>query len=501
MARHLLIRADANTQIGTGHVMRCLALAQAWQDQGGTATLVARELPEGLQRILRSEQLEIITSPSFSETEDANNLVALAKDLASECVVVDGYSFRIVHQRALRDAGIRHLFIDDYGHASEYVADFVLNQNISAEESLYRNRAPQTRLLLGTKYALLRREFRQFAVWQREIAPIATNILVTMGGADEGNISGRVLRALRRVANTDTKVRVIAGPANHHRAALEAMQDDSPEVEILVSPNMPEVMKWADIAVSAAGSTCWELMFMGLPFLAVAVAENQLKVASRLRDSAIADVFSSAEDMEQEELGARLKELIANSRERIRRSELGRRLVDGCGAMRIINRLRGCDLDLTAATESDCRLVWQWANEPSTRAASFQSNIISWDEHVAWFNAQLHNSNSRLWIARNRAGKPIGQVRFLLDGKDATISIGIDAQERGHGYGQELITLGSDKIARETNVNKVHAYIKPENKASVEAFKKAGFAETVPTSIKGQTALHFVLEIRRTESS
>lgn len=338
MSRHLLIRADANAKIGTGHVMRCLALAQAWQDNGGTVSLAALELPEGLQQRLQSEQVEVIPFPAGTEADDAANLVSLAKGRA-ECVVVDGYAFGIAHQRVLREAGIRQLFIDDYGHASEYVADFVLNQNITADELLYRDRAPNTNLLLGTKYALLRREFRKLKGWTRELAPKATKVMVTMGGADDANITLRVLRALEGL-NRQTQVRALVGPANRNGDSLEEFRRKSAmRVEILNSQSVPELMQWADVAVTAAGSTCWELLFMQLSVIAICVAENQAAIAARLGRDRIADVFSSPDTME-DALAKLIGGLLEDRSERLRRSQIGRELVNGEGAVLVSKFLR-----------------------------------------------------------------------------------------------------------------------------------------------------------------
>ncbi len=497
MSRHLLIRADANTQIGTGHVMRCLALAQAWQDEGGTATLVARELPEGLQRILRSEQLEIITSPSLSETEDANNLVTLAKNLGSECVVVDGYSFGIVHQKALRNAGIRQLFIDDYGHAKEYVADFVLNQNLTADEAFYRNRDARTSLLLGTRYTLLRREFRRLRGWKRDFAETPTSILLTMGGADPDNITLASLQTLDKLRRTDLLVRVIVGASNSHRAALQDFRPEFlREIEILTTAAMPEMMQRSDLAISATGTTCLELMYMGLPFVGVAISDNQRPIAMELSKRGLADTVDCSNAEFTEVLRKSLERLLGSRSERISLGMRGQGIVDGGGATRIAELLSGSGLALECAAETDCKLIWKWANDPETRSASFESAIIPWEEHVRWYQSKLHDGNSRLWICRDGNNIAVGQVRFAIDGPNATISITLDPAHRGKGLGTVLIEAACRKLFNEEPVLRIHAFIKPANSGSVRAFERAGFMSENPTTIKGQPSLHYLLERR-----
>lgn len=156
----LLIRTDATTQIGTGHVMRCLALAQAWQDAGGTTYFAAAKITASLEARLADEgmALHLIPAPSGS-VDDGAQLIRLAHRVKARWIVVDGYHFGAEYQQAIKKSGLRLLAIDDYGHSSHYYADLVLNQNTSADESLYVNREPGTELLLGTRYTLLRREF------------------------------------------------------------------------------------------------------------------------------------------------------------------------------------------------------------------------------------------------------------------------------------------------------------------------------------------------------
>ncbi len=160
----LLIRADASPEIGTGHVMRCLALAQAWQDKGGQATVAMALAAPSIQARLEAEGLGIkrITA-QVGSAEDAAQVIQIARQLQAAWVVIDGYRFTGSYQQALKDAGLGLVCIDDEATAEHYYADVILNQNLHADAGLYAKREGYTRLLLGTRYALLRREFRR---WQ-----------------------------------------------------------------------------------------------------------------------------------------------------------------------------------------------------------------------------------------------------------------------------------------------------------------------------------------------
>lgn len=333
----ILIRADANPQLGTGHVMRCLALAQAWQDAGGKAVFVARALPAGIWTRLESEHIDVIElAEGLTELQDAQQASEVALRVKADWVVADGYGFGEAFQREIYSAGLKLLLLDDYGHARHYSANLVLNQNASADEMHYASREGGTRLLLGPRYALLRREFLSWRDWKREISETVRTVLVTLGGADSGNASGEIVRALAQAAPAGWQVKIIAGPANPNRGALRRQIENCVGNLELISgdADMPRLMAWADLAISAAGSTLWELLFMQVPTLAVCVAENQRANAERLRIETGMPVhfFQNA----PLDLNLDFLPLAHSQSARAKLAAKGREMVDGEGAARVI---------------------------------------------------------------------------------------------------------------------------------------------------------------------
>jgi len=149
--------------MGTGHVMRCLALAQAWQDEGGEVVFASAEITKAIEDRLRAENVKLIALPVTAGTaKDVDLTSAAARECGAKWIVVDGYQFHAAYQRSLQQAGLKVLYVDDNGHLEQYWADLVLNQNAHAAEDLYKNREQKTRLLLGPRYALLRREFNNW---------------------------------------------------------------------------------------------------------------------------------------------------------------------------------------------------------------------------------------------------------------------------------------------------------------------------------------------------
>src|SRR5262249_46041186 len=149
---NLLVRADADARMGTGHVMRCLALAQAWREVGGAVTFrTACTVPGLIARLAEAgARVEAVKEVS-ARPDDADRTRETAERLGAGWLVLDGYHFSGEFQKRVRGDGARLLALDDYGHAEQYWADLVLNQNLHAGPALYPNRATYTQLHLGTR--------------------------------------------------------------------------------------------------------------------------------------------------------------------------------------------------------------------------------------------------------------------------------------------------------------------------------------------------------------
>lgn len=343
MSDRLLFRVDASTKIGMGHAMRCLALAQAWQDMGRQAIfLIAIEAPV-LEERLRSENIGIEhLSATPGSLEDAKETLCFAHQIETSWIVLDGYHFEAEYQRILKDAGFKLLVIDDCGYAEHYYADLVLNQNISADENLYFNREPYTQLLLGTRYTLLRREFLQWRGWQRETPAVARKILVTLGGSDPDNVTLKVIQALQQVKIEGLEAIVVVGGSNPHYEQLETAVQMPPFPISLKrnAINMPELMAWADVAIAAGGSTNWELAFMGLPSLVIIIADNQQETVDRLEKMGTIINLGWHKEVNFLDITEAIASLLVNTELRERMTQLSKKLVDGEGNRRVLSNLK-----------------------------------------------------------------------------------------------------------------------------------------------------------------
>jgi UDP-2,4-diacetamido-2,4,6-trideoxy-beta-L-altropyranose hydrolase len=338
--RTLLVRCDSSVTIGTGHAMRCLALAQAWQDAGGRAVFAMAEATPAMEERLQRESMGVARLKAEpGSADDFQETIVLARGKQAPWVVVDGYCFGADYQTALKSAGLKVLFIDDNGHAEHYSADLVLNQNAHANEGFYPSRDASTRLLLGPRFAMLRREFTEWRGWNREIPAVARSVLVTMGGSDPGNVTERVVRAI--LGEPSLNATVVVGGSNPHlpnlRELVAGTQRDVRLVEDVT--NMPELMAKSDVAISGAGTTSLEMCFMGLPALLMVLANNQRPAAEELDQRGVAINQGEGSEIEASTLSANLTRLVDSQDTRKAMSERGKELVDGNGAERVADGL------------------------------------------------------------------------------------------------------------------------------------------------------------------
>jgi UDP-2,4-diacetamido-2,4,6-trideoxy-beta-L-altropyranose hydrolase len=336
----LILRADGGPGIGGGHVMRCLALAQAWSETGGRAAFCAATLAPSLQQRLVDEGFGCITvDAKAGSSTDAEATIAAAKSLGARVIVVDGYQFPTAFHQRLRDAGLKLAALDDNAEAGTDVDDLVINQNRHASPALYPQHGDHTRLLLGTEYALLRREFRTWEGPPRQFPVTASQALVTLGAADPHNVTADVIASLARAPTAAAEIVVVVGGSNPHADAIAARAVQLPKSRVVRDPGdeMARLMAAADLAVCAGGSTMWEMACMGVPFIPIVIAENQRQaVMAMVREGYPAiDGAAVARD-----LPVAATALAADAARREALSRRGRQLVDGRGAERVCAALR-----------------------------------------------------------------------------------------------------------------------------------------------------------------
>lgn len=291
MPINVVFRCDASIEIGTGHVMRCLALAESLRHRGVSSSFVCRELPGNLCELIESEHFVVHhLRASAGETDgaacggacwqaDAEQTQAFLATAAQPCdwLVVDHYGLDAQWEGRMRERALGIMVIDDLADRP-HDCDLLLDQNLQWNpNSRYRDLVPANcQTLLGPQYALLRPEFREARSKLRTRNGKVGRILVFFGGTDPSNETEKALEAIRQVGRPEIVVDVVVGRNNPHRRKLRSLCESLPNSLLNCQVNdMAERMARADLGIGAGGITTWERCFLGLPSITVAIAPNQ----------------------------------------------------------------------------------------------------------------------------------------------------------------------------------------------------------------------------------
>lgn len=309
---HIVFRTDASLQIGTGHVMRCLTLAQALRERGAQCSFICRDHPGNLiyliqergflVHVLRFNQnliVQEIMPPHVGWLgadwqTDAEESKVGAGATAIDWLIVDHYALDSRWEQTMRSHCRYIMAIDDLADRT-HDCDLLLDQNLGRKKQDYSDLLKgKTKTLIGPQYALLRPEFgalRSKSLARRKNKPQMHRMLITMGGVDKDNATGQVLAAMQSCSlPTDLCVTVVMGPHAPWLGQVQSQSNKAPwKTEILVGVNhMAQLMADSDLAIGAAGSTSWERCCLGLATIQIALAQNQVAIAQALSDAGAA---------------------------------------------------------------------------------------------------------------------------------------------------------------------------------------------------------------------
>ena len=508
---HVLIRADSSAAVGAGHLMRMLALAGGCQRLGMGVTFAVGNVPGTIARKITDAGCKIhaVTSKSGSN-EDADQTRALATDLNADWLVLDGYCFNDDYQSLAKPEASLLMVVDDFGHGQHFNADLVLNQNTYADASRYQE-LPDTRVLCGIRYTMLKPEFekqRVAEVKNQKVRATAKKILVTMGGSDTENYTLPVMQALAEIDNCRADnifVDCVIGPNFAHEEVLRAFERSS-KFSFRIHRNvdrMDVLMRNTDLAITAGGSTCYELAKLGVPAIAIPTADNQVPVVKDLSKRntlcrfKASQVERSVEPSQQSVLSKFIKTIIDDAPQRQAMSDAGRKLIDGLGVNRVARAMYSELLEFRNATMTDADILLDWRNDPEVRSVSFNSSIIQHAEHQQWLARSIAMQDRILLMAEDRHGNAIGKIQIDFTSEtvnSVTLGIVVGQRYRGRGLGTILIEKSTSALFKaEQNVQQIVAQVKPGNLASKRAFRKAGFISAPSTTVNQQLAHEFVL--------
>jgi len=518
----IVVRADASLTMGSGHIMRCLTLADRLQQQGHDISFICRQHDGHLadligqkgfavQLLAKSENADFVEQHAHnewlgaSESDDFSECKPILQALKPDWLIIDHYAIgKNWEQQAKRLLpNLKILAIDDLADRT-HDCEILLDQNFGRKNEDYQPLVPSDcQQLLGTRYTLLRDEFanwRAMSLNRRKSVQLPNNILVNLGGVDNDNVTLKILQSLNTFVQQSTQsfnVTVVMGKTAPHIESVQRFaKHASFACAVLVNvTNMAQLMANADLAIGAAGSTTWERCCLGLPMVLLVLADNQQVIAKALADKNVVKVVTDMATLD-EQLPRLLSELADNYKKFSRQSA---KLVDGQGAKRVAHWIEFAQkfphYQVRQATQADSQRIWQWRNHVDVRRWMFGQDEIALADHEKWYRRQLDRANVHLLIFEV-AGEPMGlvnvtqmtvdkyqtlQLANASSPNEKTASWGFylsPNSPKGQGLGFALGVLAIAQIFNATDIGKITAQVLAYNTASLALHRKLGFSET-----------------------
>lgn len=460
MKQKVYFRADAGSEIGYGHFIRTLALADLLKNDFGCVFYTAD--PSAYQIREMEKVCPYVPLSGSSKFEDF-----LASLDGSEIVVLDNYFFTTDYQRQIKEKGCRLVCIDDM-HDRHFVADMVVNHAYGAKKDDYSTE-PYTQLCLGLHYALLRKPFLETGPQEAT----RNSILVCYGGSDVYNLTCKTLRSLENALN-NYQVEIIVGDAFKHQEELELLAANHSNYKIhtaLDAEGMAAVMNRSHIAVLPASSVLWEAVFCGCNIIYGYYVDNQMDICRNVGTNAtlgltcVGDLRAVSGQVLQETFRtvSALRERPPFKKPDVKSAYL---------------QLFQSEVTVREAREEDARLYFEWANDPVVRQMAFHTEPIPWEDHRAWFGRKIDAADSLLLLCY-KDGQPVGQVRFdLTDRQEAEIDISVAQEHRGKGMGVAMLNAATAYAHDTKGFDCFIAEVKAENIPSRRMFAAGGFKQT-----------------------
>lgn len=500
-ALRIAFRTDVSFQIGTGHFQRCLTLADALFKPGTEIRFCCRHLPSQLRTKLqqRGYQVCIIDAPSVvpsdlgpphaewlgtSQLADAASCKEALSDGGWDLLVVDHYAIDERWEREMRPC-VKKIFVIDDLADRVHDCDWLLDQNYSRDAaSRYLSKVPAyCRCLIGPRYALLRKEFTEARNHLALRAGPVSRVLLFFGGVDKDNLTGRALHVLAAMRSRSLRVDVVIGDMHPFIDEIRGCCCRHDFECHIQTDRMAMLMAQADLAIGAGGTAVLERWCLGLPAIAFATAENQMR---QVGDAAREGLLYAPDgcDTFEKVLAKHLPALLDNMPLREHMSCRGMAVVDGLGLSRVAALVDDDAVQIRPACLSDSREIFDWRNHPDVRRFSGDPGVIPWEIHEKWFEGILSSVTSVLLIGY-REMVPIGVVRYDFIDSDAWVSIYLVPGQEKKGLGRKLLLRAEIWLKNHRgDIRKIRARIMAGNGRSRALFEGSGYHEESASFLK-----------------
>lgn len=468
----ILFRADGNSEIGLGHLIRSSALASALKADYVCELATRCDNPEILDQI-SAEFETIIQLPQKSYSEEAENLASAFKD---RLVILDGYNFDDRYQQILSAENCSFFCIDDI-HAYPFLSKVIINHSGGLTPLDYQA-LPGTQFYLGLHYALLRKDFLKAAANRRQKID-SGNCLICFGGADPQNKTLEVLQNEKIAGDVRFKhFHVVVGSAYRFFDQLSGYCAGKENISLYRSLDLEDMiatMQKCSFAICSPSTVVYEYMSVGGVVFLEQIADNQKDVIHYMTGEGLAFPLELLGQVDEGSAAASLMKQAnffdGRSGERFRKL--------------FAQYFDSRKLVIRRVVTSDIETCFIWANDPDVRSQSYNQNPIVHEDHVAWFMQKLNDPASYYYILEME-GRPVAQVRFQVSGSEAVISYLADQSIRSKGLGTSILSLGLEQFTREYGkpVN-ILGFVKENNLPSQRSFERLAFSKEKSSEYPG----------------
>lgn len=516
---NIVFRTDASLQTGTGHVIRCLTLARALREAGGSCRFICREHEGNLIARILEEKFEVSKLNNTDHTPMAHVGIVSDQDYESwlgaswqvdatqtikaignekvDVLVVDHYGIDQRWEGALRPYVSKIMVVDDLANR-HHDCDVLLDQNLVGNfQSRYDSLVPSRCIrLLGPEFALLQPEYSKLrSVAAPRTGPVK-RILIFFGGADRANLTRLSISAFLKLDLSDIELDVVVSSDSPQASQILHYASLHPNIHIHHSlPTLAHLMLKADLAIGAAGSTSWERCCLGLPSIVVALAANQKPVAEELQRRELA--LCPGDRSKITELN--LIDALVSVMEWPSLEQWSRKchdVTDGSGTTKVSAVLMlNFETPLVARPSelADEVFLFDLANDSLVRKNSFSSDLISVKTHKDWFYRCLREpERSQILIVETKNRLRIGQVRFELVRMSCwEVHYSLVAYARRLGLARPMLLAALSSMVDLVSIETIIAKVKEDNAASIRVFAKLGFLqETLSDHIVFTKSIH-----------
>lgn len=511
MVMTAVFRVDSSIDIGTGHVMRCLAFADELKTKSINAYFICRDLPGSIHKTIRSRGYHVVLLPlqlpykdiqysddyagwlQVSQAQDSHEFINCLHNLnisSNVIIIVDHYALDDVWENETKkECNSQIIAIDDL--VRPHIADIIIDQTLGRLESEYKTLCSGGKILTGSDYALIRSSFYEKREFSFDLAMNRNmNIFITLGGFDKRNILSKIICSLQRnPLPWAEKITVILNSiSSNFEFIAEKIKHGSAQIELVSFVNdMPSFMLNYSIAIGAPGTTTWERAALGIPAILIPIAENQKDVAKGYAEKNAGIIIYP--EYINDHLVTAMNDL---KEDYIQKRDINYLISDGLGLRRIIQSIwphkakDGLDISLKKATKSDIAIVYTWQCQPTTRRYARNPAIPSLREHVDWMEAKLTDPTCYFYMIYHGASS-VGVIRLDRLGSFCyEVSVFIDEQKQRINIAKQALKMVAELHAEIDIV----ATVLEENIASQSLFHSLNYRKIGDTTFKLEKRTH-----------